>query len=66
LKERFKDLTASEVRLAALTKLNVPTKEMAFMLNVNKETIHTSRYRLRKKLGYIESDIDLSDLLADI
>ena len=53
LKSKQPGLTESEIRLAALTKLNLSTKEMANMLGISTDSIHKSRYRLRKKLlGY--------------
>ncbi len=50
LHQAHADLTPAEVRLLALLKLAIPTKQMAFMLGVSVESIHKSRYRLRKKL----------------
>ncbi len=50
LLERFPDLTPAEIRLLALLKLGISTKQMAFMLGVSMNTIRTSRYRLRRKL----------------
>lgn len=51
VKHQFSGLTASELRLILLLKMNMQTREMADMLGVSPETIKKSRYRLRKKLG---------------
>ena len=51
LRSRQPDLTESEIRLAALTKLNLTAREMAGMLGISPESIKKSRYRLRKKLS---------------
>ncbi|CCH01115.1 hypothetical protein FAES_3106 [Fibrella aestuarina BUZ 2] len=51
LRQTYGELSPAEVRLLTLLKLEVPTKQMAFMLGVSPDSIHKSRYRLRKKLG---------------
>ena len=51
LRSRQPDLTESEIRLAALTKLNLTAREMAGMLGISPESIKKARYRLRKKLS---------------
>jgi len=43
------NLTPAELRLLALLKLQVPTKQMAYMLGVSVDSVHKARYRLRKK-----------------
>ncbi|GEM_PF-1840035 len=48
-KEQFPDLTPAETRLLALEKLDLSTQEMANMLGVNKNTIHQTRLRMRRK-----------------
>jgi tetratricopeptide (TPR) repeat protein len=54
LKEKFNDLTPAETRLLALTKLQLPGKDMAGMLGISAESIRKTRYRLRKKLNLPE------------
>ncbi|QJD78195.1 tetratricopeptide repeat protein [Spirosoma rhododendri] len=44
------NLTPAELRLLALLKLQVPTKQMAYMLGVSVDSVHKARYRLRKKV----------------
>ena len=49
VKEKYPDLTNAELRLLMLEKLDLSTQEMANMIGVNKNTIHQTRLRLRKK-----------------
>ena len=60
------DLSPAEVRLLTLLKLNIPTKEMGFMLGVSAETIRKSRYRLRKKLDNLQADTRLQSLIEQL
>jgi DNA-binding CsgD family transcriptional regulator/TPR repeat protein len=45
------DLTSSEIKIAALLKLNLSTKEIAAITFKSEAGIKSTRYRLRKKLG---------------
>lgn len=56
LKERYPDLTPGDLRMCALLRLNMPTKDMAKMLNLSVRGIEAARYRLRKKLNLQEGD----------
>lgn len=66
LRKQYADLSPTDVRLLALSKLEIPTKEMAFMLGVSTEAIRKSRYRLRKKLEHLRADTDLEGLIAQL
>lgn len=48
------DLTPNDIRICAFIKLNIPTKQMASLLNINPKSLEMTRYRLRKKLGLAE------------
>jgi hypothetical protein len=48
-KEKYPDLTNAEIRLLMLEKLDLSVQEMANMIGVNKNTIHQTRFRLRRK-----------------
>jgi tetratricopeptide (TPR) repeat protein len=50
LKIKYPALSAAEVRLSALLKLNLSNKEIANMLGISADSVHKARYRLRKKL----------------
>ena len=54
LKDKFNDLTPSELRLLALTKLRIEPKDMADMLGISPDSIKKTRYRLRKKINLPE------------
>jgi tetratricopeptide (TPR) repeat protein len=56
LKEINPELTTNDHRLCALIKLNMNSKEMASVLNVAPNSIKSSRYRLKKKLGLNHED----------
>ena len=66
LRQQYPDLSPADVRLLALSKLSIPTKEMAFMLGVSMEAIRKSRHRLRKKLEHLGSGTDLEGLIAQL
>ena len=55
LTNRYPDLTTGELKLCALIKLNFSGKETANLMGVSLESVHTLRYRLRKKLGISHS-----------
>jgi len=59
------DLTASEIKTAALLKLNLTTKEIAAITFKSDGGIKTTRYRLRKKLS-LSSDENLVPFLMKI
>ncbi|MCB9082067.1 MAG: hypothetical protein H6555_10190 [Lewinellaceae bacterium] len=44
------DLTATELRLCALMRLNLSIQEIAHIMGISPESVKTSRFRLRKKL----------------
>ncbi len=46
----FPTLTPNDLKLMALLKMNLSSKEIANMLNISLEGIKKARYRLRKKL----------------
>lgn len=65
LKENFPELTAGELKLCALIKLNLNMKEAATILGISPESVKTARYRLRKKLNLVEEK-NLSDFLLTV
>jgi tetratricopeptide (TPR) repeat protein len=50
LRYTYPDITASELRLAAITKLNLSLKEASTMLGISTESVKQSRYRLKKRI----------------
>lgn len=65
LKSRFPALTASELRLCAMLKLQLSSKEMASVLNISAKSVDMNRYRLRKKLQ-LEGETDLVAFLQEL
>jgi len=63
LHAHFPKLTRGDRKLCALLKLNLSSKEMARLMGISVESVHTMRYRLRKKLGLEKGD-DLTDFMA--
>jgi DNA-binding CsgD family transcriptional regulator len=51
LRFRFPSITASELRLSALIKMNLTLKEAAAMLAISASSVKKSRYRLKIRLG---------------
>lgn len=60
LKQAYPDISPNDLRLCALIKLNLSSKEMAGILNISPDSVKTARYRLRKKLA-----LNTEDNLAD-
>lgn len=56
------ELSPTELKLCALIKLNLDPKEVASMLGISQESVKTSRYRLRKKLG-LPQEQSLTDFM---
>jgi DNA-binding CsgD family transcriptional regulator len=50
IKERFPNLSPSELKLCAYLRMNLSTKEIAQLMNISARSVEVSRYRLRKKL----------------
>jgi len=50
LTSRYHGLTNNDVRLLALHKINMGSKDMAMILRISPDSLRVSRYRLRKKL----------------
>lgn len=63
LKERYPQLTATDLKLCAYLRINLSSKEIANLLNISIRGVETSRYRLRKKLD-LPNETGLFDFLA--
>lgn len=63
LKETYPGITNAEIRLAALLKLKLSTKEIAGMTGVSSDSVKKTRQRIRKKMN-LESEDDLDDLIV--
>ncbi|NME69684.1 tetratricopeptide repeat protein [Flammeovirga aprica] len=65
LHEKFPKLTQGDQKICALIKLNFDSKGMAKLLGISTESVHTTRYRLRKKLGLSRQD-NLEEFISNI
>ncbi|NKI32492.1 hypothetical protein [Croceivirga thetidis] len=65
VKAKYPQVTSNELRLLALLKMELSSKEIANILNISKEGIKKARYRLRKKLK-IETDDSLQELVITL
>lgn len=64
LKKRHPELTAHELRLCAMIRLNLSNDDIATVLGVAPKSINVAKYRLRKKMKINASDEFLQILLA--
>lgn len=65
IKTKYPQITSNELRLLALLKMNLSSKEIASILNISLEGIKKARYRLRKKLD-ITTEESLQDLVISL
>ncbi len=65
LKQKYPDLTQNDLRLLALIRINLSSKEISSMLGITPESVKTARYRLRKKMN-MEARENIFDLLMAI
>jgi DNA-binding CsgD family transcriptional regulator len=63
LKEKASDITVAEQRMAALTRLQLETRQIASMLGISVDSVHKSRQRLRQRFNF-SFEADLKDFLA--
>ncbi len=59
LTDRFPNLTPSDLKLCAFLRLNMTSKDISLITGQRVETIEAARYRLRKRLGIINSETNL-------
>ncbi len=65
VKTKYPEVTSNELRLMALLKMNLSSKEIANILNISPDGIKKARYRLRKKLDLTTED-SLQDLVLSL
>jgi len=66
LQNKYPELTPSERKLAAFLKLNMTSKEISFITGQSIRSLEVARYRLRKKLGINNKDVNLVNFFAEI
>lgn len=65
VRQKYPDITQAEMRLLALTKLNLSTKDKANMLGISPASIRKTGYRFLKKISS-DGDADLNEIVASI
>lgn len=65
IKTAYPDISPNDLKICALIKLNMSTKEMAGILNISPDSVKTARYRLRKKLQ-LETEDNLTGFILSI
>jgi len=63
LKEAASEVTAAEQRMAALSRLQLTTKQMASVLGISPNSVVKAKQRLRQRLN-IPADADLEEFMA--
>jgi len=54
--QKYPAITTNDLRLMALLKMNLSSKEIANILNISSDGIKKARQRLRKKMGINSND----------
>jgi DNA-binding CsgD family transcriptional regulator len=65
LRQRSDSLTPADLKLCALLRINLSTKEISSILHINITSVNKKRNRLRKKLG-ITAKENINDFLAQL
>lgn len=65
IKKRYPNLTQNDLRLLALIRINLSSKEIGSMLGIAPDSVKTARYRLRKKMELMPSD-NLFEVLLEL
>jgi len=63
---KFPDLSSNELKLCALLKLNLSTKEICELTGQRPASLDVARSRLRKKLGIVSSQTNLVSFLSQV
>lgn len=66
LLQRFPNLTPNELKLCAFLRLNMSSKDIAELTGQRITTLETARYRLRQKLGIVNSEVSLVTFLSSL
>lgn len=61
----YPQLSATDVRICAYIRIRMSPNAVAGLLNISLQSLHTSRYRIRKKLN-LEADQNLDDFIIGI
>ncbi len=64
LTEKFPNITPNDLKMCAFLRLNMSSKDISLITGQRVETIESARYRLRKRLGIVNSDTNLVEFLS--
>lgn len=64
LTKLYPDLSATELKVCALIKIKMSSKEISRILNISPRSVDTYRYRIRQKLG-LDPDTNLAQFVAE-
>ena len=65
LRERYPNLTATDLRFCAFLRLNLSTKDIAQMTNLTIRGVEAARYRIRKRME-VPDGVSLVDFLIEL
>jgi|GEM_PF-2381092 len=65
LQGKYPELTQNEVRICALIRLNLNSREMAGLLGINVRSIDQNKYRIKKKLQ-LEAEQNLVEVIQSL
>ena len=65
MKNKYPDLTSSDLQLCAYLRMNLSSKEIAPLLGISIRGVENHRYKLRKKLN-LQPDDSLTDVMLSI
>jgi tetratricopeptide (TPR) repeat protein/DNA-binding CsgD family transcriptional regulator len=66
LLSKFPELTQNELKLCAFLRINMSSKDISELTGQRIETIEQARYRLRRKLGISNSEVNLVTFLSQV
>jgi len=62
LRSLYSNISSNELRMAAMMKMNLNSKEMASILNITPDSVKKARYRMRKKFE-LEEETNVQEYL---
>ncbi|WP_319499637.1 triple tyrosine motif-containing protein [uncultured Draconibacterium sp.] len=65
MKNKYPDLTSSDLQLCAYLRMNLSSKEIAPLLGISIRGVENHRYKLRKKLN-LEPEDSLTDVMLSV
>ena len=63
IKTAYPQLSNTDIRICAYIKIGMSLHEVSNLLNITMQSLHTSRYRIRKKLN-LDSEQNLDDFVS--